>query len=302
MTVTEPHSLADREVWKVRRIVFEYSGGAAQRSWHPKEPEFARFVESISLSMPYLEPYLIAVMRLARPDIDDPVLLREVDLYIGQESAHFRQHQKLNDEIATTAPSARALEARFSADYAEMLATRSRAFGMAYAEGFEALTMAIGQVLVERRTRFFDGASPAVTSMILWHMVEEIEHKTVTFDVFERLDGRYWMRVYGFVTAVSHLLSRARGGYYQMLKDDGVLTSWSSRWRRWRTLTSFSFSVMRRALRILNPWYDPRQTRDPAWALAWIARYEREGAQFRHLDMAQLGAPSPVLTGDSHAR
>jgi hypothetical protein len=87
-----------------------------------------------------------------------------------------------------------------------------------------------------------------------------------------------------------------------MLEDDGLLRTWTSRLRRWRTLGRFSFSVLRRALRILNPWYDPRRTRDPAWALAWIARYERDGAQFRHLDMANLAAPVPVLAGDADGR
>jgi hypothetical protein len=299
MTATEPHSLADRDVWKVRRIAFDYSqtqGAATQ--WHPREPELARFLEALSLSMPYLEPYLIQTIREAKAKVDDPVLLREMDLYIGQESAHFRQHQKMNDEIAKTTSHSRPLEAEFQADYKAFRATRSEAFHLAYAEGFEALTMAVAQTLVEDRVRLWDGAAAAPVSMILWHMVEEIEHKTVTFDVFERLHGGYWMRAYGFFYATGHLLGRGFQGYTKMLREDGLLNRWDSRWRRWATIGRFLFGTARRAIRILNPWYDPRQTRDPAWALAWIARYEREGPSFKHLDMSQIGAPAPVLQGD----
>lgn len=299
MTTAGQHSVANRDVWKVRRIVFDYADAqAAPASWHPTEPEFARLVEALSTSMPYLEPYLIQTMREAKAKITDPVLLREVDLYIGQESAHFRQHQKFNDEIAKTTVHSRPLEAKFQADYKKFREKRGEAFHLAYAEGFEALTMAVAQTLVEDRVRLWGGAGAAVTSMILWHMVEEIEHKTVTFDVFEHLHGGYFMRAYGFFFASSHLLGRAFGGYRRMLREDGLAHGWSGRWRRWRTIGRFYSGVFRRAIRILNPWYDPRQTRDPAWALAWIERYERDGAAFRHLDMARIGEAVPVLQGD----
>jgi hypothetical protein len=298
MTAAEPHSLAGRDVWKVRRIAFDYAETRAAARWHPREPELARFVEALSLSMPYLEPYLIQTMRDAKARVGDPVLLREMDLYIGQESAHFRQHQKLNDEIAKTTSHSRPLEAEFQADYKAFRETRSEAFHLAYAEGFEALTMAVAQTLVEDRVRLWGGAAAAPVSMILWHMVEEIEHKTVTFDVFERLHGGYWMRAYGFFYATGHLLGRGFQGYTKMLHEDGLLNRWDSRLRRWATIGRFLFGTGRRAIRILNPWYDPRQTRDPEWALAWVVRYEREGAGFRHLDMSQISAPTPVLQGD----
>lgn len=299
MTAAEPHSISGREFWKIRRIAFDYpDGAAAPRSWHPNEPEFARLLEALSVSMPYLEPYLIQTMRDAKAKIDDPVLLREVDLYIGQESAHFRQHQKMNDVIAKTTNHSRPLEAVFQADYKAFRESRSVAFHLAYAEGFEALTMALAQTLVEDRVRLWNGAGAAQVSMVLWHMVEEIEHKTVTYDVFERLHGGYFMRAYGFFYASGHLLGRGFQGYTRMLREDGLLNDWTSRWRRWRTLGRFFFGVGRRAIRILNPWYDPRQTRDPKWALAWIERYERDGAGFKHLDMARLDAPAPVCQGD----
>jgi hypothetical protein len=299
MTDAPVYSVPDRETWKVRRMTFDYTGAqAAPNSWHPKEPEFARYVEALSVSMPYLEPYLIQTIREAKAKIDDPVLLREMDLYIGQESAHFRQHQKLNDEIAKTTSHSRPLEAVFQSDYKAFRETRSEAFHLAYAEGFEALTMAVAQTLVDDRVRLWGGASSGPVSMILWHMVEEIEHKTVTFDVFERLHGGYGMRLYGFVYATAHLLGRGFQGYRKMLAEDGVAKNWTSRIRRWRTIGRFLWGVGRRAIRIANPWYDPRQARDPDWARAWIARFEREGAGFRHLDMARIAHPEPVLQGD----
>ena len=53
MTTVAPHSLPDRDHWKVRRVAFDYAG-LTPPSWHPAEPEFARFVDALSVSMPYL--------------------------------------------------------------------------------------------------------------------------------------------------------------------------------------------------------------------------------------------------------
>lgn len=248
VSVTGSNSLPDHEAWKVHRMTFDHTGAhATPRSWHPQEPEFARFIEGLSLSMPLLEPYLIQTIREAKAKIGDPILLREMDLYIGQESAHFRQHKKLNDDTAKTSSHARPLEAKFKVDFEAMRATRSEAFHLAYAEGFEALTMALGLTLIDHRERLWGGASAAVTSMALWHMVEEIAHKTVTFDVFERLHGGYFMRLYGLLYASGHRLGRAYFGYRAMLHEDGHLNDLTSRRPRWRILGRLAAGGWRRA-------------------------------------------------------
>ena len=71
--------------------------------WNPARPEFSHVVNAASLAMPFLEPYLIETMRKAKERITDPRLQQEVDLYIGQESTHFRQHQQFNSAWPTSA-------------------------------------------------------------------------------------------------------------------------------------------------------------------------------------------------------
>ncbi|PCJ51526.1 MAG: hypothetical protein COA70_14070, partial [Planctomycetota bacterium] len=85
----------------VRRVPFSYaegaSAGAAPGHWNHNSPEFSQIVNSASLAMPYLEPYLIRSMREARKQITDPALQKDLDLYVAQEAMHFRQHRKFND-------------------------------------------------------------------------------------------------------------------------------------------------------------------------------------------------------------
>jgi predicted metal-dependent hydrolase len=279
----------------VRRMRFPYPD-SLKAWWNPKRPEFSQLVNGSSLAMPYLEPYLIETMRKARQKITDKQLLRDIDLYIGQESTHYRQHQEFNKRLADFGYRAvPAHEALLKEDFARYRRDKSFAFHLAYAEGFEAVALTISHMLIEEREFLFGGADPAVSSLVLWHFVEEMEHKCVTYDVFKALDGRYSRRIYGLLFATMHVIVRVRGGYRRLLIEDGLWYTWKSRLALYRVLLRIFARVIPRFLCILKPSYDPREVEDAAWVKAWW-RIHKEGREnLGELDTAQLAGASPVL-------
>jgi predicted metal-dependent hydrolase len=278
----------------VRRMRFPYPD-SLKAWWNPARPEFSQVVNSGSLAMPYLEPYLIETMRKARGKISDPRLLADVDLYIAQEATHFRQHQQWNKRLADlgykTVPTH---EATLKADYDAFQNKRSFTFNIAYAEGFEAMGLAVGHMLVKDREHLFANADPAVSSLILWHFVEEIEHKTVTFDVFKALDGRYAWRIYGLLYATIHIMARSRQAYRAMLIEDGRWFTLKSRFTLYGLLVRHFADLIPRLLRIMKPSYDPRQVEDPPWIKEWWRMHKEGRENLGELDTTQLGAPAPV--------
>lgn len=278
----------------VRRMRFAYPDGATAH-WNAARPEFSHIVNGGSLAMPYLEPYLIETMRKARAQITDPNLQRDVDLYIAQEATHFRQHQQWNKRLADMGyKSVGPHEAQLKADYDAFTATRSFAFNLAYAEGFEAMGLTVGHMLVEDREFLFKEADPAVASMVLWHFVEEVEHKTVTFDVFKALDGRYAWRIYGLGYATTHIFFRTWQAYRRMLIEDGRWYNLRNRLTIYRLLGRMIAKLLPRLARILRPSYDPREVEDPAWIVNWW-RLHREGATgLGELDTTRLEGHAPV--------
>lgn len=278
----------------VRRMAFRFAqtmGGV----WNPERPEFSHIVNAGSLGMPYLEPYLIDTMRQARDKTDDPALIAEIDHYIGQEATHFRQHQQFNKRLAALGyASVPQAEAVLKADYQAFARNRSFAFNLAYAEGFEAMALGLGHMLIEDREYLFGDGEAGVSSLILWHFVEEIEHKCATFNVFEALDGRYHMRIYGLLYASFHTMARTRQGYVALLKEDGYWGNWRSRLRLYRLLLRIFRRVTPRLLAVLKPGYNPRDVADPAWATAWKAAYHGGDEGLGDLDMKRLGETAPV--------
>lgn len=154
----------------------------------------------ISMTLPYLEPFLVRTMREALTQCTDPRVAQEVRQFIGQEAQHYRQHAVLNDMIRSISPELeglRAIEDQLEADYQRFTKTKSLKFNLAYAEGFEAATFAGGRL--NFRNRVFDRLETIQNTDLLrlfvWHALEEVEHSTVTFNIYDHLYGDYWYRL-----------------------------------------------------------------------------------------------------------
>jgi predicted metal-dependent hydrolase len=278
----------------VRRIGFRFPASLGG-IWNRQRPAFSHIVNAGSLAMPYLEPYLIDTMRQARAKLTDPALIADIDLYIGQEAAHYRQHQQFNKRLAELGyASVPRMEAVLKADYQRFARERSFAFNLAYAEGFEAMALAIGHMLVADRDYLFRDGEAAVGSLILWHFVEEIEHKSATYDIFAALDGRYIWRIYGLLYATIHIMARTRQGYAAMMAEDGLWANWRQRLALYRLLLRIGGRLLPRLLRIMVPGYDPRRVADPAWVVAWWQQFAAGDGNMAELDMARIGEARPV--------
>lgn len=278
----------------VRRPSFAYTSSMPGH-WNPRRPEFSHIVNAASLAMPYLEPYLIKSMRAAREYIRDPALQQALDAYVAQESMHFGQHRRFNDTLISRGYCCiEALQARMAADYARLGATRSLAFNLAYAEGFESMALAIGEMLIEDREYLFGGSESGVASLVLWHFVEEIEHKNVAYDVFEQVAGGYFRRVHGFLYATAHIFMLTRSGYRALLKEDGLWGRLRSRLALAKLLARIFARLTPKLLRILVPGYSPRQVADPPWALAWARLFAAAPQAAAKLDTARLREFEPA--------
>lgn len=278
----------------VRRMGFSYSP-AMSGHWNARRPEFSQIVNAASLAMPYLEPYLIRSMQAAREHITDETLRRDLDAYVGQEAAHYRQHRKFNEELkARGYRCIDGLEAAIDASYKRIEAKGTLAANLAYAEGFESMALAIGEMLIEDRAFLFGGAESGVASLVLWHFVEEIEHKNVAYDVFEHVAGNYFRRVGGVLHATSHIFLLTRAGYHALLKEDGLWRNARSRIALGLLLARIFAKLTPKLLRILVPGYSPRQVKDPSWALARARLFTRDGDAAGRLDTGRLDAAEPV--------
>lgn len=172
----------------------------------PGDPDGSFRMIGLSLLLPYLEPYLIRTMKVARKQIDDPALLDDLERFCAQEGHHFQMHMRFNEALGRERyPELAALEKKLSDDYQRFSKTKSLRWNLAYAEGFEALTTA-SALYSFRHGGLGEASDSPVAELFAWHMVEEFEHRTVAFDVYDRVVGGYFYRLAVGLYAQWHFL------------------------------------------------------------------------------------------------
>lgn len=228
----------------------------------------------LSLTMPYLEPYLIRTMQEALPRISDPALAEDARRFSQQESHHYRNHASFNDHVRrqfddVTANALRAIEAELEADYQRFSQQKPLRWNLAYAEGFEAMTCAGALAMAEHRT-FESGVLPG-GELWPWHMAEEIEHRTVAFEVFEHIVGSYLYRVCFGLRAQLHYVRYIGRFAKRMATSLGRSPA--------RPRAAVDRDLRRRYLRTFSPAYHPRNIELPGGVAALLARYSSMAEQ-----------------------
>lgn len=201
--MTEPHDIT------VRKVTFEFPD-ELDDVMPGNDLVRETYLVAFSLTMPYLEPYLIRTFRSVADDITDPGLAADVKEFIGQEAQHFRNHRRINEIIKgqlepEVASELQTIEDRLDADYRRFNTSKSRRFNLCYSEGFEAMTCAMALTSIAEAEAGTSSISPGPWGQLwMWHLAEEMEHRTVAFDLYEHLEGSYPYRIIGSLRAQAH--------------------------------------------------------------------------------------------------
>ena len=71
---------------------------------------------------------------------------------------------------------------------------------------------------------------PAPSDLFRWHSIEENDHKSVAFDVYQRVNGNYFRRAIELVTITLNLFCKVNSIIFKYLSRDGQLynlSAWS---------------------------------------------------------------------------
>ena len=247
----------------VRRPDFDFS--QANPIWTPEHLDFGYSFNGGSLVLPYLEPYLIRVMRQAKVELADrrPDLQRDIDLFNGQEANHYKIHADYNALLRSKYEGLESYEAEIETDFARMLREESLEWNVGYAAGFETTGMVMAKLFFEGPRASLAHADPATSSLWAWHLAEEYEHRCVAFDVYRELFGSWRKRVRMFLFQQKHLYGLGSRAAEHMRKQDEAagripVSARRDRRMRWLDRRRDLFGLRHIAVALL-PWHDPRK-------------------------------------------
>jgi predicted metal-dependent hydrolase len=249
--------------------------GEVPRHWHPAGRAVTLFFDNLSLFFPPGERFFVAAVKRHAHLVDDEQLRAEVKAFCEQEGHHSREHVRYNRMLEAQGFPATALEARVERILrlvTRVLPPRARLSATCALEHF---TATLGQhVLADER--LMAGAHPTMKSLWAWHAAEEIEHKSVAWDVYVKSGQRLPERAIIMALATLIFWSLVLEQQVRFMRRDGILFSL----REWRSLLGFllvkpgSFRKMwSQYLDYYRPGFHPWQHDNRALVEAWKRDY-----------------------------
>lgn len=275
----------------VRRVRFEYPDDF-RAEWHPGKPEFAAACNALSLGMPYGEPYVVASIRTVRDELV-PELAARVDAYLAQERQHLRQHRRFNELLTDQHPSLSRVEGWLARSYRYLAHRGSTEFNVAFAAGFEAVAFSAARWIDQRRLTLFRGSDPLPATLFLWHLAEEVEHKTVAHDVWAATDGSRLRFGAAMLTSFALLVWFIfLGTLVQLTATRRVFNPVA-----WIRLIGWGFGFAMEVLPTMAVTvlrgHHPSDLADPSWMPVWLSEYDAAAEEMPLWNAPVASAVSP---------
>ncbi|MGA5821843.1 metal-dependent hydrolase [Kitasatospora sp. NPDC094028] len=255
--------------------------------WVPDEPMATHILNVLHLLLPEGERWFVKVFKEALPLIRDEQLREEVLGFIGQEAIHAEAHQEVLDHMLGQGLDPRPYVRQVAWVFRRVLGDRP---GLSPAKQREGLIERVAAIAaIEHFTAFLGDwilnspgldrakADPTMLDLLRWHGAEEVEHRSVAFDLLVHLDPGYGRRVRTMMVAGPLLVRLWVRGVRFLLAADPTLAgrlrpSWTEAYRITRRgLLPDPVRSIRSGLRYLKRGYHPSQEGSSSQALGYLA-------------------------------
>lgn len=294
MTTTTRHEL------KARRVEFDLSDSPLH--WIPNDPVSSHLINGVNLLLPAGELWFCRVYNKALPYVTDDDLRAQVEGFIRQEAIHANAHRKGEKWLQEHGLETDQFRERIDYLFGQVLGDEP--FGLPWLNrpslAKRWLVLRVGLIAaVEHFTGLlgdwcmnsdsWDSADPVVADLFRWHLAEEVEHRTVAFDLFEHLCRTQL----GFYVSRQALMALVFPLFFYLLAEGGrslarqdsdprarrlaratlvkVLWELQRTGRSSGNMPTFTY-MLNRTARWVAPWFHPRTEGDTQQALDYIAR------------------------------
>jgi predicted metal-dependent hydrolase len=238
---------------------FDWPAGLP-RHWFGGDPFRTHYMNALSLLFPEGEQFFIDAVRALRAENHDPHLEAAIRGFIGQEGWHRAAHLAYNAYLENLGMPTKSLEARITNRIAFVKEHLKPIRWLAATVCLEHFTAIMAHHLL-RRADDLQSMPEHFRRLWMWHALEELEHKSVAFDLYVCARGSYWMRVRIMLLVTVNfsldILRNLRG----LLRADGLLYDlgvWRSGVRfLWGPRQGLVWSLLPDYLRFFRPGFHP---------------------------------------------
>lgn len=255
--------------------------------WIPDEPFATHTINVLHLLLPEGERWFVRVFKEALPLITDEQLREEVLGFIGQESIHAEAHQEVLDHLLAQGLDPRPYVRQLTWFFRRILGEKPYLTGrrrrehiierVAFVAAIEHFTAFLGDWALNSPGLDRAKAHPTMLDLLRWHGAEEVEHRSVAYDLMVHLDPGYLRRIRGMLISGPTLVHLwVRGVRFLLAADPTLDGRIQPSWREAlavskRGMLPDPVRSVRSGLRYLKRGYHPSQEGSSAQALGYLA-------------------------------
>lgn len=204
-----------------RHVDFQFTQQPQKYSFYNENPLASLLMVVFSGIFPPGERFFMESVRHFRDRITDPVLKAQVSGFMGQEALHGREHDRLNEFFEQRGLDAD-LPARWVGWGLRQLTRFAPRTQLACTTMMEHFTAHLAEEWLTNRT-LAESSDPDMLHLWYWHALEELEHKSVAYDVFERVGGTRRERLRAGLLVGVFIMLPVVGSWFALLVKNGHL-------------------------------------------------------------------------------
>lgn len=262
------NATATRQTLTARRFDVQYDEQETPRIWVRDDVFLTHWLNAYSLTIPDGETFIVQTIKKYLDRIEDPALHKEARGLIGQELSHSRGHEQFLEVLQRQGFKLRTFRG-FTGflSFKILTPTSTPRQQLAFVVGVERINELFAEItLGSGKLRHCEAHARALYE---WHFAEEIEHKSVAFDVYHAVEGsRFWLG-YGVVMAYLVNMSYLALACATLLRQDGQLfrpSTWRRAFRYFFRDERFVPRMTRGCLQVLKRGFHPADTDNYALA------------------------------------
>lgn len=251
------------------------------RHWFGGNAFLTHMLNTWTAIFPDAERYFVRWSKKALASVTDPKVKKDIQGFIGQETMHAMQHEKLWELLRQQGynldPVLWVIQ-KFAFDWLEKSLPDNANYALV--AGLEHFTAMFGEIYFEN-PELMQKMHPEMRRLFEWHAAEEIEHKAVAYDQFMAVDGRYLLRTAVMnLAVVGFYLITFGNTLYFMAQDRSLYNP-----REWLTMLDVFFGKHQLALKTFlkfleyyKPDFHPWDNQNYHLAQPTLSAYEKQAS------------------------
>lgn len=233
------------------------------RHWCNNSPFMTHMLNIYTLLVPENELYYIRQLKRWEDQLTDKKLINDLQLFCRQEVQHGMGHKKYWDNFDSLGLKVKGfadMVGWFNYKFLEPILPKK--VHVANIACIEHINAYLGNFYLQRG--LLDESDERMRTLFYWHFAEEIEHKSVAFDVFQEISGSYLLRITGalLVFPLFYLINTC-GTFYLLAQEGKIFCR-----KTWKDIGKFLFSdgafghALYNMMIYCKPGFKPEQVND----------------------------------------